>query len=105
MLQILAQILSLQTTCVLAEYGPLLPTSACWQQKGNIPDLVKLLRAFLARDAQEMEKAGQLERVFAILQQRLVPNKMNDGWGFKLLEGVARHVGPCVLYAGVGGSY
>lgn len=52
-----------------------------------------------------MEKAGQLERVFAILPQRLVPNKMNDGRGFKLLEGVARHVDPCVPYAGVGGSY
>ncbi|KAI9569377.1 armadillo-type protein [Boletus coccyginus] len=78
--QILAQMLSLQTA-----------------GKGSIPGLVKLLRAFLARDASEMVKAGQLEGVLAIVQQRLVPSKMNDGWGFELLEGVVRHVDPTQL--------
>lgn len=89
--------LSLQTAGVPTEYRALLPfllTPVCWQQKGSIPGLVKLLRAFLARDAPEMVKAGQLEGVLAIVQQRLVPSKMNDGWGFELLEGVVRHVDP-----------
>lgn len=97
MFQILAQMLSLHTTGVPTEYRALLPfllTPACWQQKGSIPGLVKLLRAFLARDAQEMVRAGQLERVLAIVQQRLVPSKMNDAWGFELLEGVVRVVDP-----------
>ena len=97
MFQILAQMLSLHTTGVPTEYRALLPfllTPACWQQKRSIPGLVKLLRAFLARDAQEMVRAGQLERVLAIVQQRLVPSKMNDAWGFELLEGVVRAVDP-----------
>ena len=58
------------------------------------PRLVKLLRAFLARDAREMVNAGRLERVLAIVQQRLVSSKINDGWGFELLEGVVRGVDP-----------
>lgn len=99
--QILAQMLSLHTTSVPAEYRTLLPfllTPACWQQKGSIPGLVKLLRAFLARDAPEMVRSRQLERVLAIVQQRLVPSKMNDGWGFELLAGVVRDVDPCVIF-------
>ena len=89
--------LSFHTTDVPSEYRSLLPfllSPACWQQKGSIPGLVKLLRAFLARDAQEMIKAGQVERVLAIVQQRLVPSKLHDVWGFELLEGVVRHVDP-----------
>ena len=99
--QILAQMLSMHTTGVPSEYRTLLPfllTPACWQQKGSIPGLVKLLRAFLARDAPEMVKAGQVERVLAIVQQRLVPSKMNDGWGFELLAGVVRDVDPYVCF-------
>ena len=99
--QILAQMLSLHTTGVPTEYRTLLPfllTPVCWQQKGSIPGLVKLLRAFLARDAQEMVRAGQVERVLAIVQQRLVPSKMNDGWGFELLAGVVQDVDPCVCF-------
>ncbi|KAN0094806.1 CAS/CSE protein, C-terminus domain containing protein [Tylopilus felleus] len=98
--QVLAQMLSMHTTGVPTEYRALLPfllTPACWQQKGSIPGLVKLLRAFLARDAKEMLRAGQLERVLAIVQQRLVPSKMNDVWGFELLEGVVRSVDPSHL--------
>ncbi|KAF8452427.1 CAS/CSE protein [Boletus edulis BED1] len=101
---VLAQMLSLHTTGVPAEYRSLLPfllTPACWQQKGSIPGLVKLLRAFLARDAQEMVRAGQLERVLAIVQQRLVPSKMNDGWGFELLEGVVQNVDPRMASSGM----
>lgn len=41
-----------------------------------------------------MVTTGQVERVLAIVQQRLVPSKMNDGWGFELLEGVVRDVDP-----------
>ena len=50
----LAQMLSLHTTAVPTEYRALLPfllIPACWQQKGSIPGLVKLLRPFSARDA------------------------------------------------------
>ena len=47
--QILAQMLSLHNTGVPTEYRVLLPfllTPTCWRQKGSIPGIVKLLRAF-----------------------------------------------------------
>ena len=54
MFQILAQMLDLHTGEVPAEYRSLLPfllTPAAWQQKGSVPGLVKLLKAFLSHDA------------------------------------------------------
>ena len=73
---------------------PLLFTPATWQQKGSIPGLVKLLRAFLARDAKGMFAAGQIANVLAVVQQRLIPSRLNDAYGFQLLEGVVRYVPP-----------
>ncbi|KAF8415181.1 CAS/CSE protein [Boletus edulis BED1] len=72
--QVLAQMLSLHTTGVPAEYRSLLPFCSHPRagKKWSIPGFVKLLRAFLARDAQEMVRAGQFERVLATVQQRLV---------------------------------
>ncbi|KAG2034488.1 CAS/CSE protein [Suillus americanus] len=93
--QILAQMLEAHTTGVPSEYRSLLPfllTPTCWQQKGSIPGLVKLLKAFLARDAAEMIKTGQIAAVLAVVQQRLIPSKINDGWGFELLQAVVQHV-------------
>jgi exportin-2 (importin alpha re-exporter) len=95
--QILAQMLALHTTGVPAEYRSLLPflmTPACWQQKGSIPGLVKLLKAFLARDTAEMVNTGRIATVLAIIQQRLIPSKINDVWGFELLQGVVQCVPP-----------
>ncbi|OSC99927.1 Cse1-domain-containing protein [Trametes coccinea BRFM310] len=93
--QILAQMLDLHPDGVPAEYRSLLPfllTPASWQQKGSIPGLVKLLKAFLARDAAAMVAAGQLTQVLGVVQQRLIPSKLNDGWGFELLQAVVQHV-------------
>ncbi|KAG1763112.1 CAS/CSE protein [Suillus occidentalis] len=98
--QILAQMLESHTTGVPSEYRSLLPfllTPTCWQQKGSIPGLVKLLKAFLARDAAEMVKTGQIAAVLAVIQQRLIPSKINDGWGFELLQSVVQHVPPAQL--------
>lgn len=98
--QILAQMLEAHTTGVPSEYRTLLPfllTPTCWQQKGSIPGLVKLLKAFLARDAAEMVKTGQITAVLAVVQQRLIPSKINDGWGFELLQGVVQYVPPAQL--------
>jgi exportin-2 (importin alpha re-exporter) len=80
---------------VPVEYRTLLPfllTPAIWAQKGSIPGLVALLRAFLARDAVAMVEANQHMPVLGIVQQRLIPSKANDGWGFELLQSVVQHV-------------
>lgn len=80
---------------VPVDYRALLPfllTPGIWAQKGSIPGLVSLLRAFLARDAAAMVGAGQHIPVLGIVQQRLVPSKVNDGWGFELLQSVVLHI-------------
>ena len=85
---------------VPVDYRALLPfliTPAIWAQKGSIPGLVALLRAFLARDAAAMVEANQHTSVLGIVQQRLVPSKVNDGWGFELLQSVVLHVPLCVF--------
>ena len=97
--QILAQTLELHVG-VPEDYRSLLPlllTPAVWQQKGSIPGLVKLLKAYLARDSAQMISTGQFTSILAVVQQRLIPSKMNDGWGFELLQAVVKHIPPCVL--------
>ncbi|KAF8511326.1 CAS/CSE protein [Gautieria morchelliformis] len=71
---------------------PLLLTPAPWSQKGSIPGLVRFIRASLARDAAEIVTAGQIGAVLAVAQQRLIPSRINDGWGFELLEGVVQNI-------------
>jgi exportin-2 (importin alpha re-exporter) len=71
---------------------PFLLTPTVWAQKGSIPGLVALLRSFLAHDATAMVEAGQHISVLGIVQQRLVPSRVNDCWGFDLLQSVILHV-------------
>lgn len=100
--QVLAQMLELQSQGqVPAQYRTLLPfllTPAIWQQKGSIPGLVRLLKAFLSRDAAQMLAAGQVASVLAVVQQRLIPSKLNDAWGFELVQSVVQHVKPYVSH-------
>jgi exportin-2 (importin alpha re-exporter) len=67
-------------------------TPVIWQQKGSIPGLVKLLKAFLAKDSKQMVSTGQFISVLAVVQQRLIPSKLNDIWGFELLQAVVQHI-------------
>ncbi|PFH53505.1 hypothetical protein AMATHDRAFT_54636 [Amanita thiersii Skay4041] len=96
--QVLAQMLESHDPATLPpEYSTLLPfllTPVVWQQKGSIPGLVRLLRAFLARDANNMLARGQVASVLAVIQQRLIPSKMNDVWGFELLHAVVLYINP-----------
>lgn len=92
--------LELHTSDVPSEYRSLLPfllTPAVWLQKGSVPGLVKLLKAFVARDATQMAAQGQLPSVLAVIQQRLIPSKANDMWGFELLYSIVRYTPMWVL--------
>ncbi|GBE78774.1 Importin-alpha re-exporter [Sparassis crispa] len=98
--QVLAQMLDLHTDDVPVAYRSLVPfllTPASWQQKGSIPGLVKLLKVFLSRDTKQMVSSGQYTAVLAVVQQRLIPSKLNDAWGFELLQAVVQHVPPADL--------
>ena len=95
MFQVLAQMLELHMGGVPPAYGNLLPIllrREAWTQKGSIPGLVKLLKAFLTRDAAAMVAEGQVNQVLGVVQERLIPSKVNDGWGFELLQAIAQNV-------------
>ncbi|KDQ49269.1 hypothetical protein JAAARDRAFT_201016 [Jaapia argillacea MUCL 33604] len=98
--QILAQMLELHHSGAPAEYRGLLQfllQPPVWQQKGNIPGLVKLLNAFLVKDTANMVSSGHFTAVLAVVQQRLLPSKLNDGWGFELLQAVVQNIPPAAL--------
>ncbi|KAF8992756.1 armadillo-type protein [Cyathus striatus] len=98
--QVLAQMLEFRKDVVAPQYRALMQiliTPATWQQKGSIPGLVRLLKAFLSRDAEHMTASGQLAGVLAVVQQRLIPSKLNDAWGFELLQAVVQYVKPGAL--------
>lgn len=87
--------LELHSDTIPATYRSLLPfllTPASWQQRGSIPGLVKLLKAFIARDAPQIVSAGQHTAILAVVQQRLIPSKVNDAWGFELLQSVVQYI-------------
>lgn len=87
--------LELHTTEIPEAYSALLPllvTPVVWQQKGSVPALVRLIRAYLAKDAAKIIVNGQLQSILAVVQQRLIPSKLNDVFGFELLEAVVIHV-------------
>ncbi|KAJ3756512.1 CAS/CSE protein [Lentinula raphanica] len=95
--QILAQLLSLRPTSQPSptQYKTLLPyilTPNTWVQQGSIPGLVKLLKAFLQRDAGEMLSNGQVVSALGVVQQRLIPSKNNDAYGFELMQAVLTYV-------------
>ncbi|KAG9074562.1 importin-alpha export receptor, partial [Ceratobasidium sp. UAMH 11750] len=100
--QILAQMLEIHTTGVPPAYTSLLPimfTPAVWQQRGNVPALVRLVKAFLTKDPASVD----LRAVLAVVQQRLIPSRVNDVFGFELLEAIVANLGPDQLAPLFGG--
>ena len=55
------------------------------------------MKAFLRRDAAQLASTGQFTSILAVIQQKLVPSKVNDVWGFELLQAVVRYIPPSVL--------
>ncbi|KAG9044436.1 importin-alpha export receptor [Tulasnella sp. UAMH 9824] len=98
--QILAQMLESHSATLPDAYRSLLGvllTPAVWGQRGNVPALVRLVNAFLAKDAARMEAEGQVKTVVAIVQSRLIPSKLNDQYGFELLQTIVRAIPPQLL--------
>ncbi|CAG7854816.1 Importin alpha re-exporter AltName: Full=Chromosome segregation protein CSE1 [Serendipita indica DSM 11827] len=93
--QIVAQLLELNQGVIPDFYNTFLTgilQVAPWQQKGSIPGLVRLVRAFLDKDSTRLIQTGQITTVFGIIQQRLIPSKLHDGWAFELLEGIVSNI-------------
>ena len=87
--QILSQMLELHSTSGLPEaYAGLLPpilTPGCWENRGNVPALVRLVRAFLSKDAGRIVEQGQLGARLGIYQ-KLISTRVNENFALELLE-------------------
>lgn len=87
--QLFAALLEANPSGSLSEYYqsliPPLLSPELWVSKGNVPALVRLLSAIIARGATDIARNNQLERLLAIFSQ-LVSTKINEIFGFELLE-------------------
>lgn len=71
---------------------PLLITPVVWFQKGSVPPLVRLIKAYLSKDAASIVSNNQIPQILGVIQQRLIPSKLNDLYGFEMLEALASFV-------------
>lgn len=93
--QILSQLLELNSGPIPSFYSDFLSQILVpqpWAQKGSVPGLVRFIRGFLDKGANELIQNKQFEVVLGIIQQRLIPSKLQDGWAFDLLQGVVYNV-------------
>ncbi|KAL8771323.1 MAG: hypothetical protein Q9209_003228 [Squamulea sp. 1 TL-2023] len=67
-----------------------------WSSKGNVPALVRLLSSSIARGASQIAESKQLEPILAIFQN-LITSKVNETYGFELLESIMAHFAPSII--------
>ncbi|KAJ9479584.1 Importin alpha re-exporter [Pseudozyma hubeiensis] len=93
--QVLAQMLELHGGEGLPEaYSSLLVPilmPACWENRGNVPALVRLVRAFLSKDSRKIVAQGQLGSMLGIYQ-KLISSRVNELFGLELLETIFESV-------------
>ena len=93
--QLFAALLEANPSGKLSEYylGLIQPIlmPQLWESKGNVPALVRLLSAIMARGANEMIANKQIEPTLGVFQ-KLVSSKLHEAQGFELLEGVITHL-------------
>lgn len=98
--QLLAALLEAEPTQPLpSQYKPLIAPILgphLWEQRGNIPGLVRLLSAIVPRAASDLVSANQVESVLGIFQ-KLVSTKVYESYGFDLLEKVISSLPPSAL--------
>ena len=75
---------------------PPLLMGTLWTQRGNVPALVRLMRAFLAKGAIDVGQ-GQVAQLRDILRF-LLPLKAHDHFSLDLLEAMVEYLSACVLH-------
>ena len=85
-----------------AIFPPLL-TPTFWERSGNVPALVRLLAAYLARAGGDVATRGYLQAVLGVFQ-KLVASKAHDHEGFSILNTLIEHVDYEGVMAQVGGG-
>ncbi|WFD35077.1 importin-alpha export receptor [Malassezia cuniculi] len=102
--QIMAQLLEAHAQHTPGEvlppaYASLLPPllmPALWEQKGNVPALVRLLKAYLAQAPEHIVNNGHVEALLGVYQ-KLISSRLNDVFGFDLLLTMLRRIPTSVL--------
>ncbi|EOD52209.1 putative chromosome segregation protein [Neofusicoccum parvum UCRNP2] len=93
--QLFAALLEANPAGVLPDYYksliPPLLMPVVWENKGNIPALVRLLSVMISRDPGSIVQNSQLEPLLGIFQ-KLVSTKTNESHGFDLLEAIVASV-------------
>ncbi|KAB8416393.1 hypothetical protein FH972_024912 [Carpinus fangiana] len=93
--QLFAALLEANPSGALSEYyqsliQPIL-TPSLWESKGNIPALARLLSSLVSRGGEFIANNNLLESVLVIFQ-KLIASKLQDGFGFDILEAVLASV-------------
>lgn len=91
--QLLAALLEAKESSTLSRnfqslIGPIL-APPLWEQRGNVPALVRLLQAMLPRASSVIVQNDQLQSVLGLFQ-KLASSKTNESFAFDLLETVVR---------------
>lgn len=64
-----------------------------WEYKGNIPGITRLLIAIIQQDPSVCGDRDNLESVLGVFQ-KLISSKLNDAYGFDLLQTILLYVSP-----------
>jgi exportin-2 (importin alpha re-exporter) len=98
--QLLAALVEAEPTAPLpASFQPLIAPillPQLWEQRGNVPGLVRLLSALVTRAPSLMQSNNQIEPVLGIYQ-KLLSTKIYESFGFDLLETVIAAFPPSAL--------
>ncbi|KAG5184186.1 Cse1-domain-containing protein [Tribonema minus] len=95
-LQILAQLLELRPTVTGGASGftpaytalfPPLLSPVLWERRGNVPALVRLLQAYLRKDAAALANAGHLPAMLGVFQ-KLLATRATEEHAFALLSSI-----------------
>ena len=70
---------------------PTLLQPTLWESSGNVPALVRLLSIFLQKDVAAVQQKNYLPGYLGVWQ-KLINSKLNDGYGFELLEYITYYV-------------
>lgn len=97
MFQLFAALLEANPSGSLSEYYtaliPPILTPDLWTSKGNVPALVRLLSAIIHRGASYIAGNNQLETLLGVFSN-LVSTKINEVYGFELLECIVANFPP-----------
>lgn len=98
--QLFAALLEANPSGSLSDYYknliPPLLTPALWAPKGNVPALVRLLTSIISRGSSVIAQDNQIETVLGIFQS-LASTKINETYGFELLESTIANFPPSTL--------